>query len=270
MNVLKEYFRLLLLASLSVVILPANRRRGRNRNEIEDFSRKEECPKLRFRRRGCSYRYECKEECTEKKDCKTTYQYKCKEYRKQECKNVWQNQCRGKKSRRRGRRSARRPYWLDRNNIEVIYNSQDFPLQPSDVPFADEGADAGATYSFASPPKSRSCWKRVRQCEWKKYKTSCQNVPTTTCNGTKQECRKRCKNRWYCDQCPKPTTPKPRPPVGPTRPTRPPSTVKPTPALPGPPAPPPAGAFIGPPGVPINLDPEQSVIDARLKTAGLP
>ena len=45
--------------------------------------RKEECPKLRFRRRGCTYRYECKEECTEKKDCSTTYQYKCKEYRRQ-------------------------------------------------------------------------------------------------------------------------------------------------------------------------------------------
>ena len=45
--------------------------------------RTEECPKLRFRRKGCTYKYECKEECTERKDCKTTYQYKCKEYRKQ-------------------------------------------------------------------------------------------------------------------------------------------------------------------------------------------
>ena len=45
--------------------------------------RKQECPKLRFRRKGCTYKYECKEECVEKKDCKTTYQYKCKEYRKQ-------------------------------------------------------------------------------------------------------------------------------------------------------------------------------------------
>ena len=44
---------------------------------------KQECPKLRFRRKGCTYKYECKEECVEKKDCKTTYQYKCKEYRKQ-------------------------------------------------------------------------------------------------------------------------------------------------------------------------------------------
>ena len=34
------------------------------------------CPKLRFRRRGCQYKYECKEVCKEKKKCKTTYQYK--------------------------------------------------------------------------------------------------------------------------------------------------------------------------------------------------
>ena len=61
--------------------LPEGGRRGeRAGNSLE---RREECPKLRFRRRGCSYRYECKEECTEKKDCKTTYQYKCKEYKKQ-------------------------------------------------------------------------------------------------------------------------------------------------------------------------------------------
>ena len=61
--------------------LPEGGRRGeRAGNSLE---RREECPKLRFRRRGCSYRYECKEECKEKKDCKTTYQYKCKEYKKQ-------------------------------------------------------------------------------------------------------------------------------------------------------------------------------------------
>ena len=50
---------------------------------LRTVSRTEECPKLRFRRKGCTYKYECKEECTERKDCKTTYQYKCKEYRKQ-------------------------------------------------------------------------------------------------------------------------------------------------------------------------------------------
>ena len=65
---------------------------------------------------------------------------------------MWQNQCRGKK-RNRGKRSPRRPYWLDQNNIETIYDSQNFPLTPSDVPFADPGQ--GSTYEFASPPKSK-------------------------------------------------------------------------------------------------------------------
>ena len=52
----------------------------------------------------------------------------------QECRNVWQNQCKGKN---RGKRSSRRPYWLDKNNIEVIFD-QNFPIPQSDVPFADE------------------------------------------------------------------------------------------------------------------------------------
>ena len=280
---------MLLLSLLVVGTLPEGRRRGeRAGNSLE---RREECPKLRVRRRGCSYRYECKEECTDKKDCKTTYQYKCKEYKKQvnfesgcpyfptfslcqfqECRNVWQNQCRGKNGRRRSKRSPRRqPYWLDKNNIEVIFNAQDFPVGPSDLPFADEGSNAGSTYSFASPPRSKSCWKQVRRCEWKTYRTSCGNRPTTTCTGKIiQDCKKRCRNRWYCDTCPagtgggggaKPTTAKP---VGPTQTTpRPrPTTARPRP--PGPPAPPPPGTFIiGPPGTPVGADTGISVIDAR-------
>ena len=170
---------------------------------------------------------------------------------------MWQNQCRGR-GRRRGRRSPRRPYWLDQNNIETIYDSQNFPLTPSDLPLADPGL--GSTYEFASPPKSRSCWKKVRKCEWKKYRTSCRNEPTVTCKpGTIKECRNRCKNRWFCNKCP--TTSKPSPtqkPVGPIRPTvRPPPTSK-----PGPPAPPPLGTFIGPPAIPIKND-GLSVIDVR-------
>lgn len=183
----------------------------------------------------------------------------------QECRNVWQNQCRGKNGRRRAKRSPRRqPYWLDKNNIEVIYNAQDFPIAPSDIPFADQGADAGSTYTFASPPKSRSCWKKVRKCEWKTYRTSCGNRPTTTCSGkTIQDCKKRCKNRWYCDTCPAgtgggATTAKP---VGPGQTT---PRPRPTPRPPGPPAPPPQGTFIiGPPGTPVGADTGISVIDAR-------
>ena len=177
----------------------------------------------------------------------------------QVCKDVWQNQCRG--SKRRLRRSPRRPYWLDKNNIETIFDSQNFPLTPSDVPFADPGQ--GATYEFASPPKSKSCWKKVRKCEWKKYKTSCRNEPTVTCKpGTIKNCRNRCKNRWFCDKCPTTSKPKPKPtkkPVGPTRPPRPAPTK---PSKPGPPAPPPLGTFIGPPGIPIKQD-VGSVIDVR-------
>ena len=82
---LQDYFRLLVLSVLSVGILPEARRRGEGAGNSlgRREERRQECPKLRFRRRGCSYRYECKEECTEKPDCKTTYQYKCKEYKRQ-------------------------------------------------------------------------------------------------------------------------------------------------------------------------------------------
>ena len=151
----------------------------------------------------------------------------------------------------------------------MIYNSQDFPLQPSDIPFADSGSSAGATFAFASPPKSKSCWKKVRKCEWKTYRTSCGNTPTTTCKPEPvQECKRRCKNRWYCDKCPAPTTPRP---VGPTTPRPRPQPVRPTPPpAPGPPAPPPPGVFIGPPGVPSKRDPAVSVIDARRSKKGLP
>merc|ERR1712154_526756 len=112
---------------------------------------KVECPKLRFRRKGCSSRYECKEVCTEKKKCKTTYEYKCKDYRRQECKNVWQNQCNGKgkgRRRRSSERSARRPYWL---NTEIIYDTQNYPLPASDIPFASPVQ--GQVFQFASQPK---------------------------------------------------------------------------------------------------------------------
>ena len=76
---------MLLLSVLVAGTLPegGRGRGGRAGNTGNSLERREECPKLRFRRRGCSYRYECKEECTEKKDCKTTYQYKCQEYKKQ-------------------------------------------------------------------------------------------------------------------------------------------------------------------------------------------
>ena len=178
----------------------------------------------------------------------------------QVCKDVWQNQCRGNKRRlKRSPRSSRRPYWLDKNNIETIFD-QNFPVTQSDLPLADPGQ--GSTYEFASPPKSKSCWKKVRKCEWKKYKTSCRNEPTVTCKpGTIKDCRNRCKNRWFCDKCP--TTSKPKPtkrPVGPTRPPQPPPT---RPSKPGPPAPPPLGTFIGPPGIPIKQDVDLSVIDVR-------
>jgi len=253
------------LTYLTTCALPETRSATARNNKGLSLSRdtRQECPKLRFRRRGCTYKYECKEECTEKRDCKTTYQYKCKEYNRQVCKDVWQNQCRGNKRRlRRSPRSPRRPYWLDKNNIETIFDSQNFPLTQSDLPLADPGQ--GSTYEFASPPKSKSCWKKVRKCEWKKYKTSCRNEPTVTCKpGTIKDCRNRCKNRWFCDKCPTTSKPKPKPTKKPVGPTRPPLPAPTRPSKPGPPAPPPLGTFIGPPGIPIKQDVDLSVIDVR-------
>ena len=73
----------------------------------------------------------------------------------------------------------------------MIYNAADFPLSASDLPFASPGA--GQLFQFASPPRSRSCWKQVRKCEWVKYKSSCGNVPSTVCEDKLiQDCRRRC------------------------------------------------------------------------------
>jgi len=77
MNIVKEYIQLLLLFYLTLGVLPETSS-GRKITKRQASDRKKECPKVRFFRRGCSYRYECKEECKEKKDCRTTYQYKCK------------------------------------------------------------------------------------------------------------------------------------------------------------------------------------------------
>jgi len=44
-------------------------RSTRQNNEISE-GRKVSCPKVRFRRRGCTSRYECKEECKEKKSAR--------------------------------------------------------------------------------------------------------------------------------------------------------------------------------------------------------
>ena len=246
---------------------------SKRRNEISnDTSNKAEdqkvpCPKVRFRRRGCTSRYECKEVCMDKKKCKTTYEYKCKDFRRQECKNVWQNQCNGKGKGRRRRssdnraRSARRPYWL---NTEIIYDTQNYPLPASDIPFASPAQ--GQVFQFASQPKSRKCWQKVRQCKWKTYKSSCGNVPTKTCEDKPvKECKRKCSNVYYCNKCPtkkpKPTT-KPTKPVGPQPTKRPrPSTAR--PSRPGPPAIPPPGTFIGSPGIPIKQDVDLPIIDVR-------
>lgn len=230
-----------------------------NSIQTQEERKKVACPKVRFRRRGCSSKYECKEVCEDKKQCKTTYAYKCKDFRRQECKNKWQNQCNGKgRKRRSSGRSPRRPFFL---NTEVIYNSQDFPLQPSDTPFASP--TQGQIFEFASPPQSRKCWQKVRDCKWVKYKSSCGNVPTTKCEEkTVKQCKRKCQNVYYCNKCPtkkpKPTK-KPTKPVGPTQRPRP---TTPRPSSPGPPSIPPPETFIGPPGTPIKQDVEL-VIDAR-------
>lgn len=264
---------MLILSHLTTTGWQEPRNISRRRNEISnDISnqaedRKVACPKVRFRRRGCTSRYECKEVCMDKKKCKTTYEYKCKDFRRQECKNVWQNQCNGKGKGRRRRssdnrdRSARRPYWL---NTEIIYDTQNYPLPASDIPFASPAQ--GQVFQFASQPKSRKCWQKVRQCKWKTYKSSCGNVPTKTCQDKPvKECKRKCSNVYYCNKCPskKPNpTKKPTKPVGP-RPTNRPRPSTPRPSRPGPPSIPPPGTFIGPPGTPIKQDVDLSIIDVR-------
>ena len=187
--IFQEYLIVFILCHLTTTGWQEPRNSIRRRNEISNEISKQEdvrkvpCPKVRFRRRGCTSRYECKEVCVDKKKCKTTYEYKCKEFRRQECKNVWQNQCNGKGKGRRRRssdnraRSARRPYWL---NTEIIYDTQNYPLPASDIPFASPAQ--GQVFQFASQPKSRKCWQKVRQCKWKTYKSSCGNVPTIATN----------------------------------------------------------------------------------------
>jgi len=210
MKIVQEYLFLLLVSHLTSTGRPDPRNNSRRRNgesnsiSAESDAKKVACPKVRFRRRGCTSRYECKEVCTEKKKCKTTYEYKCKDFRRQECKNVWQNQCNGKGKGRRRRssekrgRSARRPYWL---NTEIIYDTQNYPLPASDIPFASPAQ--GQVFQFASQPKSRKCWQKVRQCKWKNYKSSCGNIPTKTCEDKLvKDCKKKCSNVYYCNKCP--------------------------------------------------------------------
>jgi len=254
------------------------------------------------RRRGCVSKYECKQECTKKKDCKTRYKYKCTDYKRQECKNVWQNQCNGKRGKRdlgdqieeeeveelngerdlggqveglRGERDlggqveglrgepGDQPHSRVKRLIEteVVYD-QSYPIPPSDVPFASPSQ--GQKFSFASPPKSKTCWKKVRECKWVKYRSRCRNEPVKECSSKLVDvCKKKCARVYYCKDCngskpttkPKPTTPKPKPPRPTTSRPRPPSPVR-------PPSIPPSGTFIvRPPAPPSTLDVE--IIEAR-------
>lgn len=223
----------------------------------------------------CVSKYQCKYECQEKVQCKTKYEYKCTDFKRQECKNVWQNVCNGKRRRTKrslpedsqsnpaGRmtRSLQGPQGppivnSDDSDVtlsrvkrliptEVVYD-QSYPIPDSDLPFASE--TAGQIFDFASPPLSKSCWRNVRKCEWKKYRSQCRNVPTKACDKKASKvCKNNCKRAYYCFKCPSGsalvTTPKP--------------SV-------GPPAPPPAGTFIGPPAPPNRLDSlDVDVVDVK-------
>ena len=87
-------------------------------------------------------------------------------------------------------------------------------------------------------PKSQSCWKEVRRCSYRTYKTLCENVPIKTCDPQPvKECKEKCGTVYYCDNCP--------------------SVV-------GPPSPPPAGTFIvGPPAPPLSRTPRKTSKNAR-------
>jgi len=255
-------------------------RSNNNQNEISDSSRsssyrgRQLCPKVTTylqskKGSGCVSKYECKNKCEEKIQCKTKYEYKCTDYRRQECKNVWQNVCNGKK-RKRNKRSSDEA--LERSEVfsepqgppivnsddaplsrvkrliptEVVYD-QSYPVPPSDLPFASE--TAGQIFDFASPPLSRSCWRNVRKCEWKKYRSQCRNEPTKVCDDKpKKTCKRKCARAYYCFKCPSAsalvTTPKP--------------SI-------GPPSPPPAGTFISPPAPPNRLD---SIVDVKKQNGG--
>ena len=82
-------------------------------------------------------------------------------------------------------------------------------------------------------PKSKRCWRQVRRCEYRTYKTLCENVPIKTCDPKPvKECKEKCGTFYYCDNCP--------------------SVV-------GPPSPPPAGTFIvGPPAPPLSRTPRKT------------
>ena len=85
-------------------------------------------------------------------------------------------------------------------------------------------------------PNSQRCWREVRRCSYRTYKTLCENVPIKTCDPVK-ECKEKCGTVYYCDNCP---------------------------SLVGPPSPPPAGTFIvGPPAPPVSRTPRKTSKDSR-------
>lgn len=256
---------------------PRFRSNNQIQNDISDtrsstYRGRQSCPKVTTytqskKGKGCVSKYECKYECESKIQCKTKYEYKCTDFKRQECKSVWQNVCNGKKK-RRGKRSSENalerseglsepqgpkgPPIVNSDDVllsrvkrliptEVVYD-QSYPVPPSDLPFASE--TAGQIFDFASPPLSKSCWRKVRKCEWKKYRSQCRNVPTKKCDeNSSKVCKNKCARAYYCFTCPSGsalvTTPKP--------------SI-------GPPSPPPAGTFISPPAPPNRFD---SIVDVK-------
>jgi len=206
---------------------------------------------------GCVSKYECKRECTLKKQCRTRYKYKCTDYNKRECKDVWQNQCNGKASRKRmlnrSNNERERSTQLQdhqalsrvRRLIETdkVYD-QSYPVPPSDLPFTSKSE--GQVFAFANPPQSRACWKKVRDCKWVKYRSSCRNEPIKTCDDKPSNvCSNKCKRIYSCKVCPS-IKPDPKPPQ---------------PDLVGPPSIPLPGTFIiSSPAPPAKLD---VIVDVR-------
>ena len=133
--------------------------------------------------RVCNTVTECEDTC-DKNDCQTKYEYKCTDYKRQECRNKWQYFCRTSSPpvNNRVKRTARigRLFWekISKLFAPVSHRRSD---RHEDQISATHDDDADDDEEEEGQSDAGQCWRLVRQCQWVKYKTVCQNKPVTSC-----------------------------------------------------------------------------------------
>ena len=218
-------------------------------------------------KKKCQFKYDCQNVCqtVNKPQCTTTQKYKCTTYKRRKCKVIQQTVCDPNDNNRVKREAAasgnrqkrtigalieaKKKFWQQIwgtfQSKPAIATSNHKPSYPSTNPnYPPPPSPPPPSHPGQNEIQDPNCQvKNKKVCVWVPYKEVCSSRPVQNCvNKPVEECKKKCQNKWICNECnnnnleQEEVTPgPPAPPTG-TVITRP--TIRPTNRPPGPPAPP--------------------------------